>query len=372
MKIAIVSCFYPYRGGIAQFNANLYAVLSREHTVKAFNFSRQYPSLLFPGKTQYVTDKDTALAIDSERVLDSANPFTYYSTAKKVVAFEPDVIILRYWHTYFAPSMGYIARYATKRGYKVITIADNIVPHETHWFDTFFTKWFLKQNTALVTLSEAVRDDLVRLHPTAKHMMKRHPLYNHFGEKMPAEQARQQLHMDSNKKTLLFFGLIRDYKGLDLLLNAMNLLDDSYQLVIAGECYGSFDSYQRQIDTNKNKQNIHLFQRYIDDSEVPMFFSAADVCVLPYKTATQSGIAAISYHFEVPLVITDTGGLKEMVETPHTGLVCESIDSESIARSIKQFFAEDKTTFIKGIQAERKALSWENFAQSLTEFIQSV
>ncbi len=372
MRIAIVSCFYPYRGGIAQFNANLYAVLNQEHTVKAFNFSRQYPSLLFPGKTQYVTDKDTALAIDSERLLDSANPFTYYTTAKKVVAFNPDVILLRYWHTYFAPSMGYIARYATKRGYKVITIADNIIPHEKHWFDKVFTKWFLKQNTAFITLSEAVQSDLLQLYPTAKQIMKRHPLYNHFGEKLSVKQARQQLKIDESKKTLLFFGLIRDYKGLDLLLEAMNLLDDTYQLVIAGECYGSFDTYQKQIDNNKNKDNIHLFQRYIDDSEVPLFFSATDVCVLPYKTATQSGIAAISYHFEVPLVITDTGGLKEMVETPNTGLVCKSIDSQSIAHTIKQFFAEDKALFIKGIQAEKKALSWENFAQSLIDFVQKV
>ena len=372
MKIAIVSCFYPYRGGIAQFNANLYAVLSQDHTVKAFNFTRQYPSLLFPGKTQYVTDNDTALAIESERTLDSANPITYYTTAKKVVAFEPDVILLRYWHTYFAPSLGYIARYATKRGYKVITIADNIIPHETHWFDTVFTKWFLKQNAAFVTLSEAVQSDLLRLHPTAKQIMKRHPLYNHFGEKIPVDKARQQLQIDEKKKTLLFFGLIRDYKGLDLLLNAMNLLDDSYQLIIAGECYGSFDHYQQQIDSNKNKQNIYLFHRYIEDSEVPLFFSATDMCVLPYKSATQSGIAAISYHFDVPLVITDTGGLKEMVETPNTGLVCQRIDSESIANTIEQFFDQDKTPFIRGIQAEKQALSWENFAYSLTNFIQSV
>ncbi len=372
MKIAIVSVFYPYRGGIAQFNANLYTELCKEHTVKAFNFSRQYPSILFPGKTQFVTDKDTAISIESEMILDSANPYTYYQTAQKVLEYEPDVLLLRYWHTYFSPSLGYIARYAKKRGVKVITIADNIIPHETHWFDTVFTKWFLKQNTAFVTLSEAVREDLLRLHPSANQMLKRHPLYNHFGDKIEATQAKLQLKLDVNKKTLLFFGLIRDYKGLDLLLDAMNRLDDNYQLLIAGECYGSFDSYQKQIDANKNKHNIHLFNRYIDDAEVPLFFSAADVCVLPYKTATQSGISAISYHFEVPLIITDTGGLKEMVETPNTGLVCQRIDAESIANTIEQFFAMDKEPFIQGIQTEKRALSWDNFATALSDFMQKV
>ncbi len=368
MRIAYLSTFYPFRGGIAQFNADLFEELSKNNEIKAFTFTRQYPDFLFPGKTQYVTEEDTATVIESFPVLDTANPFSYCSAAKEIGKYKPDVLIMKYWMSYLAPSLGWIAKQQKKKGCKVISILDNVLPHERNILDKPLTKWFLNQNSGFIAMSESVKQDLIDLYPNANYITKAHPLFNHFGNKKDSIEAKKTLGLDLDKKTLLFFGLIRDYKGLDLLIEAMNQLDDSYQLVIAGESYGSFDKYREQINRNKNIKNIKVFNTYISDAEVPLFFSAADVCVLPYKSATQSGISSIAYHFEVPLIITDTGGLKEVVENAGTGLVCASIDANAITNSIKQFYTEDSSKFIKGIQQQKEELSWRNFANALIEF----
>ncbi len=372
MKIAMLSTFYPFRGGIAQFNANLYETFKKDNDITAYTFTRQYPGFLFPGKTQYVTDEDNAILIDSIPILDTANPFSYKKAAKCIAKEKPDVLIMKYWMSYLAPSLGSVAKYLKKRGCKVITILDNVIPHEQKFFDKPLTTWFLKQNSGFVAMSESVRNDLYTLHPTAKSILKPHPLYNHFGDKVESRKSRELLGIDPDKKTILFFGLIRDYKGLDLLIDAVSLLDESYQLLIAGETYGSFDKYDELIKKANHPERIKVYNRYISDSEVPLFFSASNVCVLPYRSATQSGITSIAYHFELPLIATKTGGLGESIEKPGVGLMILEITPDSIADTITKFFKEDHSVFIGNIQKEKTLLSWDNFAASLLSFVEEL
>ena len=369
MKIAILSCFYPYRGGISQFNACLYSELSKNHIVKAFNFKRQYPEFLFPGKTQFVTADDEAVPVESESLLDTANPFSYISTYKTIRDWEPDLLIVRYWMSYFAPSLGYITR-KMKRHCKVISILDNVIPHEPRFFDTPLTRYFLKGSTGSVTLCEAVSRDLLEISPDARYTVIQHPLYSHFGEKKDRKEAERKLGLASGKKNILFFGLIRTYKGLDILLEAFNLLTEDYQLIIAGEPYGSFDKYQKIIDKSSGKERIFKNLKYIKDSEVTDYFSAADLAVLPYRSATQSGISSVSYHFEVPMIVTDVGGLKETIGDRGTGIVAAEGTPECISNEIIRYFndPEIKEGCISAIRVEKERLSWKTFAQRLEEF----
>ena len=369
MKIAILSCFYPFRGGISQFNACLYEELSKEHVVKAFNFSRQYPEFLFPGKTQYVTEDDEAVPVESESLLDTANPFSYARTYKAIRDWQPDLLIVRYWMSYFAPSLGYITR-KMQRHCKVISILDNVIPHEPHFFDAPLTRYFLKGSTGSVTMCDAVARELLDLKPEATYTVMQHPLYSHFGARKDRLEAEDKLGLVHGKKNLLFFGLIRTYKGLDILLEAFRMLPDEYQLIIAGEPYGSFEKYQKIIDSIPGKDRISMNLKYIKDSEVTDYFSAADVAVLPYRSATQSGISSVSYHFEVPMIVTDVGGLKETIGERGTGLVAPDCTPEAIYDEITRYFSDPriKNECIERIRQEKERLSWSTFARRLTEF----
>lgn len=373
MKIAILSCFYPYRGGISQFNACLFEELGKHHTVKAFNFSRQYPDFLFPGKTQYVTEDDNAVPVASERLLDTANPFSYGRTARAILDWKPDLVITRYWMSYFAPSLGYVTRRLRKHC-KVISVLDNVVPHEQRFFDTPLTKYFLTGSTGCVAMCRAVADDLLKLRPDAPYTIIQHPLYTHFGEKMQRGTAEKALGLESGKRNILFFGLIREYKGLDILLEAFAGLGKEYQLIIAGEPYGPFDKYQRIIDSIEDNGRIHTFLRYIRDSEVSAYFSAADVVVLPYRSATQSGISSVSYHFEVPMIVTDAGGLKETIGDRGTGIVVHGCSPDIVREAVGDFFADPaaRQEFIVNIRKEKERLSWKEFCRRLLEFSEKI
>ena len=371
MKIAILSCFYPYRGGISQFNACLYGELSKEHIVRAFNFKRQYPEFLFPGKTQFVTEDDEAVPVESTSLLDTANPFSYISTFKEIRDWNPDVLIVRYWMSYFGPSLGFVTR-MMKKHCKVVSILDNVIPHEPHFFDAPLTKYFLKGSNGCVTLCDAVSKDLLALKPDARYTVIQHPLYSHFGNKLPREEAERKLGLKEGRKNILFFGLIREYKGLDILLEAFKMLPgEDWQLIIAGEPYGSFEKYQKIIDSIPGKDRISLSLKYIKDSEVTDYFSASDVAVLPYRSATQSGISSVAYHFEVPMIVTDAGGLKETIGDRGTGLVSPEGNPEAICKEILRFFSRPsiKEECIRNIRIEKERLSWKTFARKLVDFI---
>lgn len=389
MRIAILSCFYPFRGGISQFNTYLLKELSKKHDVKAFNFKRQYPVILFPGKTQKVAQDDDALPVESISVLDTANPLTYGKTAKVIAEYGPDLLITRYWMSYFAPSLGSVTSKVAsilkkkgKSGFKAVAIADNIIPHEKHFFDIPLARFFVRRQSGIVTLSHSVEQELHQICPEAKSLTIPHPLYSNFGERTDTLEARKKLGMRGSdeeilsRKVLLFFGLIRDYKGLDLLLEAMPLLDGSYTLVVAGENYGSFEKYSQIINSERFapvRNNLILVNRYIPDGEVKVFFSAADVSVLPYRSATQSGISSISWNFDVPLITTPVGGLVESVGQAGTGMLTESVSAKGVADAVKKYFAENKKEeYLYNISRLKRELSWETFADKLETFVNTL
>ena len=311
--------------------------------------------------------------MESVSLLDTANPFSYISTYKAIRDWKPDVLIVRYWMSYFAPSLGYITR-RMKKHCKVISILDNVIPHEPRFFDTPLTRYFLTGSTGSVTLCEAVSEDLLKIKPDSDFTVIQHPLYSHFGLKKDREEAERELGLESGKKNILFFGLIRKYKGLDILLEAFGKLSEEYQLIIAGEPYGSFDPYQQIIDRLPGKDRIHSSLKYIKDSEVSKYFSAADLAVLPYRSATQSGISSVSYHFEVPMIVTDVGGLKETIGDRGTGLVAPEGTPDAIQKEIEKYFSDPAIAqeCIRNIRLEKERLSWKGFAERLIEFVEQL
>jgi len=369
MNIAYLSTFYPFRGGIAQFNAALYRQLEKNnHKINAYTFSTQYPNILFPGKTQFVEQGDNADAIPSKRVLNTVNPISYLTAATKIRKTNPDALIVKFWMPFFAPSLGAVAS-KMPNNTKTIAILDNVIPHEKRIGDIALTKYFLNQYDYFIAMSDVVANDLTTLKPKAKFQRLEHPLYDHFGAIIDKQIAREKLNVPKDKKVLLFFGFIRDYKGLDRLMRAMELLPADYHLLIAGEVYGEFDKYDKIISELKLSEMITKNVRYISDNEVPLFFSASDLCVLPYLSATQSGITAISTHFNLPLLATDTGGLKEIIGNNNLGMICQSAEPEILASSIANFFHQDSSEeYQKSFDFYKKKASWEFLADKILDF----
>ncbi len=385
MRIAYLSTFYPFRGGIAQFNASLFRELEKRHEVAAFTFTRQYPDLLFPGTTQYVTSSDRVDRIDAAQVLDTINPFSYFKTARAIQSFAPDLLVMKFWMPFFAPSLGTVAGRLRKRGTRVITILDNLIPHEKRLGDLALIRYFLRRNDGFIAMSKTVERDLKLFLPEvekrsadilsagetpalreSRYVLKPHPIYDHFGDAMASAEARDKLGLPRDKHLVLFFGFIRDYKGLDTLIRATAHLSNDYCVVIAGEMYGDFAKYDGLIEQVQVRQRCKLFIRYIDDTEVPAFFSAADVCVLPYKSATQSGIVQIAFNFNLPVIATDVGGLAEMVEENVTGLILRSHEPKDLADLIQKYFEQNlRETFSQNIAQRRHAYSWAGFAEAV-------
>jgi glycosyltransferase involved in cell wall biosynthesis len=367
MNIAYCSAFYPYRGGIAQFNARLFRALEARHNVRAYTFTRQYPSFLFPGKTQEVTPGDTADAIPAFRLLDSINPVTYFSTAKTILQNKPDVYISKFWIPFLAPSLGTVSYLVRKQGVPTIGILGNVLPHEQRPGDKLLARYFLNNHDAFIVMSAADADHLQELHPKATFIIKEHPVYDHFGDKVEKLHARQFLQIPNDKKVLLFFGFIREYKGLDIAIECLQYLPDDYILVVGGECYGNFEPYQQLIERLNLQHRVILHNRYIADSEVTTFFSASDVTLLPYKTATQSGITKISFHFEQPVIVTDVGGLKEAVAPNGTGMVAPIPSAEAVAKTVLQFFGHSYSPalYADAIRLYNAQHSWDSYAKAV-------
>jgi glycosyltransferase involved in cell wall biosynthesis len=373
MKIALLSAFYPYRGGISQFGAHVFRQLAKNHTVSAFTFKRQYPSVLFPGKTQLVTSEDLADKVPAPRLIDSINPLSFGATARKINEVQPEVLITQYWMPFLAPSMGSVAG-RVHRGTKKLALLHNALPHEAGVLDKVMLRYYLKKHDGFIVLSESVENDLKRLYPGDYPVCRLfHPLYDHFGEKMSQDDACKDLEIPVDKKVLLFFGLIRDYKGLDILIEALADLDSSYHLVIAGECYGDRTKYDAQIEENHLSERITFHEEYIPDNRVAAYFSAADLCVLPYRSATQSGITMISLHFNTPVLATQVGGLAESIEDGKTGILVKAANSTEVAKGIRRYFDEmDSSEVELNIDKVKQELSWENFGSRLSAFCKSL
>ncbi len=373
MKIVIVSPFYPFRGGLAQLNARLFTELSKNNEAKAVSFTTLYPGFLFPGKTQYLTEGDTAIEVPNERILSTVNPLSYFKTAKAINKFSPDVLLIPYWMSFFAPAYGTINRLINKKT-KIVSLVHNAKSHERTLIETALAKYFLNSCDGFIVMSEPVKADLKKLIADPEILLLPHPLYDHYKEKTGRQEACRQLGIDPEKKNLLFFGFIRKYKGLDILIEAMRYLNAGYQLIIAGECYGDFGEYRKIIDNSPLKNNIKVFEQYIPDEMVTLLFSAADVLVLPYRSATQSGVVAIAYQLEIPIIATDVGALGEVVRTADTGIVVKEPVPEQLSEAIETYFSEPEkhSVYLQNIKKEKKNLSWESFTGKLEYFFKNL
>ena len=368
LKIAFLSVFHPFRGGIAQFNTELFKALESTSEIKAFNFTTQYPAFLFPGKSQYVDETDIAPNFKAPRFLSSVNPLSFLKTSKEINSFSPDVLISSYWMPFFGPSLGMVCKKVNKKTL-IISIVHNAIPHEKRWSDKLLSSFYFKQQQGFVTMSETVESDLKSLIPSAITMLRPHPLYAQFGERKDKTKIRSKFSVKKGQKVLLFFGFIRKYKGLDLLLEALRYCDENAVVLITGECYGDFSEYQRVIDDNNLSKRVICNIRYIPDSEVSEIFSVSDICVLPYRTATQSGIASIAKFYELPMVVTPVGELPNEVVSSETGIVCKSLSPEDLADGINQCLGNLDKYSIQ-LKAEKSTHNWTNFASELSEFIQ--
>ena len=373
-KVILVGTAYPFRGGIAAFNERLASCFQKQgYEVEIWTFTVQYPNFLFPGKTQLSTEPEPqGLAI--QRVLNSVNPFNWIKVGRRLRKAAPDLVVMRYWIPYMAPSHGVVARMARKnKKTKVAAVLDNVIPHEKRFGDTLLTKYFLRSIDAGVTMARAVMEDARRLAPGLKTDYCPHPLYDHFGDKVSRAEALDFLKIDPQPRYLLFFGIIRDYKGLDLLLQAMadeRLLEKDVKAIVAGEFYNNDEKYHALEKQLGLEDRIIWHSRFIPDNEVKFFFNAADIVVQPYKSATQSGVTQIAYHFDKPMLVTDVGGLKEMVPDG-VGYVTQT-DPKDIADALVEFFDHDREKmafFEERIREEKKKYAWERMVKAVSSVL---
>jgi len=368
MKIAIVGPAYPYRGGIANFSERLANEFQLEgDEVHLYTFKMMYPDFLFPGKTQYA-ETPIPFPLHISRKINSVNPFNWLHVGKAIRKENYDLILTAYSIPFLGPGLGTISRKAKAENTKIISIIHNLKPHEKRAGDDMLSAYFLNSFDAHLALSKRVEEDILerdKIHPVLFYP---HPLYDTFGKLMDKTEAQHMLNLSNDYKYILFFGLIRDYKGLDILLEAMGdekLKSEKIKLLVAGEFYGGEEKYRQIIQDKKIEDRVLLYNRFIPDNEVNRYFSAADLVVQPYKHATQSGITQIAYHFSKPMIVTNVGGLPETVPHDKVGLVCEP-NEKSLANAILTFYTEKKEqAFIANMEVEKSKYSWKGLVEKI-------
>jgi glycosyltransferase involved in cell wall biosynthesis len=365
--IVILGPAHPLRGGgLTSYNERLAREWQRMgHKVTIYSFSLQYPGFLFPGTTQY-SSEPAPTDLDIRVKVNSINPLNWIAVGRELKKLKPDIIIVRYWLPFMGPCLGTILRIAKKNKHtKVVCIADNVIPHEKRPGDTVFTKYFLKACDAFITMSEKVMTDLQQFVTHKPAQLVPHPLYDNFGEPVSKAAARAQLGIGNNERLLLFFGFIRQYKGLDILLDAMKLLQGkNIRLLVAGEFYEDAKPYHEQIARLGIADDLILKTNFITDSEVKYYLCAADVVVQPYRNATQSGVTPLAYHFEKPMIVTNVGGLPALVPHEEVGLVTEP-DAAALAKTILHYFELGENHFIPNLQREKEKYSWKKMVESI-------
>lgn len=378
MKIVLLGTAHPYRGGLASYNERLVRELLREgHDAEIVTFTLQYPGIFFPGRTQY-SDSPAPEGLKIRRVLNSVNPLSWLKTGRLIRKLKPDILIIKYWHPFMAPCFGTaarIARWNRNNITKVICIFDNVIPHEKTFIDRILTKYFTGSIDGAVVMSASVGDDLKTFRINIPVVLSPHPLYDNYGSPVSREDALKKLSLDSSYEYLLFFGFIRAYKGLDLLLNAFadnRFRNRKIKLIVAGEFYESDSPYRSIIAKHGISDDVILMDRFIREEEVAYLFSAAALVVQPYRSATQSGVTQIAYHFEKPMLVTDVGGLSEIVPDGKCGYVVKP-DPSAIADAINDFFsANRKNEFIKGVREEKAKFAWDRLTKSIFEIYKNL
>jgi glycosyltransferase involved in cell wall biosynthesis len=375
-KIVIIGPAHPLRGGgITTFNHRL----AKEFTQQGFDcsivsFSLQYPSFLFPGKSQY-SNEASPQGITIHTLINSINPLNWLKVGRQIKNWKPDIIIVRFWLPLMGPALGTILRQVKKnRHTKIICLADNVIPHEKRPGDQPFTRYFLKACDAFVTMSEKVLSDLRLFEKTKPAILVAHPLYDNFGEKVSKQEARKNLSINKDEKLVVFFGFIRHYKGLDMLLEAMadeRIKKQNIKLLIAGEFYEDETSYGRLIETYNLTDRIIVHNHFIADADVKNFICAADCIVQPYRNATQSGVTPLAYHFEKPMIVTAVGGLPDLVPHKKAGLVAQP-NPASIADAIVEYYSLGEDFFIPNVLEEKKKYSWQKLTAAITDLANSL
>lgn len=368
-KIILIGPAYPYRGGIADFSERLAHEFQQEgDEVELVTFTLQYPSFLFPGKTQYSTDeapRDLAIS----RRISSVNPVSWLRTARYICGRQPDLVIFAYWMAFMAPAFGFIASRLHRKGIRCVGLMHNMVPHEQSILDKLFAPYFVRQMDGFSALSRSVLADIDRFDKKGKpKTFCPHPLYDNFGPQVTREEAVGHLSLDEATRYILFFGLIRDYKGLDLLMEAFaasGLAKQNVRLLVAGEFYSGEERYMALEQSLGLQGAIVWDKRFIPNDEVKHYFAAADIVAQPYRTATQSGVTQIAYHFERPMLVTNVGGLAEIVPDGKAGYVVAP-EKEAIADALNDFFANHReATFTKGTRSEKCKYAWSNMTKAL-------
>lgn len=376
-SVIILGPAHPFRGGgITTFNERLATEFQQQgYSVTIYNFSLQYPAFLFPGKSQY-TDAPAPGHLKILQKVNSINPLNWVKVGNELRKLQPDLIVVRYWLPLMGPALGSILRRARKNKHtKIIAITDNVIPHEKRPGDTAFTRYFLQSCDAFITMSDKVMKDLRTMQTNKPAIQVPHPLYDNFGAAIGKADARKALGIDATAPVILFFGFIRKYKGLDILLEAMKLLqtknNSAPKLMIAGEFYENEQVYQQQIDALGIRDMLILKTGFIPDHEVKNYFCAADMVIQPYRNATQSGVTPLAYHFEKPMVVTNVGALPDYVPHEKVGLVAQP-DAASIAAAIEKYFSLGEDYFLPQLREEKKKYSWEVLVKEIVELKKNV
>ncbi len=371
-RIVLLGPSRPYRGGIAHFTEQMRRHLAaRGDEVLTVTFTRQYPAFLFPGRSQY---EDGADAGDALRLVDTLNPLSWRRTARRIRALAPDAVVIAYWMPFFAPAFAAIARALRRDGVRTVALLHNVIPHERHPGDAWLSRRFLKACDAYLVLSAAVERDVRALGIDGPMERVEHPVYNLFGAAPAPAEARRQLGLPADAEVLLFFGFIRAYKGLDVLLESLPAIvtrRPNALLVVAGESYEDVTPLQHQAAGAGVAGHVRLDVRYIPTDDVARYFAAADLVVQPYRSATQSGVAQIAFHFEKPLVVTDVGGLAEAVPHERAGFVVPPADAKALADAVVRYFEEDwRDRLTAGVREEKKKYSWDRLYEAMDRLIE--
>jgi D-inositol-3-phosphate glycosyltransferase len=378
MKFVLVGTAYPLRGGIAQFNATLVHTLrQRGHEVHVLTFSRQYPNLLFPGKSQKEEGAaPEGLDVGAEIMVDTINPWTWWKAAKRIREIKPDVVFYKYWMPFFAPCFGSISRWVRSTGARIIYICDNIIPHEHRPFDRALTRYLVGSGDAFVVMTRSVEDDLRTFNKDAEAALVPHPVYEHFGAPIPRDEALSRLAerglplVNEDRPLILFFGIIRPYKGLDILLRAMSRIikETGAGLIVGGEFYSGRKETLQLVSELGLEKDVYFVDGYVPNEDVGLYISASRVVVLPYRSATQSGIVQVAYQLDCPVIATDVGGLGEMIRHGETGFLVPPEDPAAVAAAVCRYLKEGlEGPMREAVRKEKGRFTWARMAAAVED-----
>ncbi len=367
-KVFIIGPAYPLRGGPAQFNENLCAELNKAgHDAQIISYSLQYPNFLFPGSTQYETSGKAPDGIKIHTLINTVNPFNWIKVARFIKKEKPDFILFRYWLPFFGPCLGTIGRLVRSKT-TVLALTDNIIPHEKRFGDKPFTNYFVKSCDGFIAMSKTVLNDISKFSTNKNKAYSPHPMYETYGASVSMEEARKKLNLNSSDKIILFFGLIRHYKGLDILMEAMDhqeIKKQNIKLLIAGEFYEDKQPYLELIQKHQLQDQVILHDKFIANEDVRYYFCASNLVAQTYRNATNSGVTMVGYFYEKPMLVTNVGGLAEIVPNEKCGYVVGTSVSEISEKMITYFSQNKEEEFTQNVRIEKKKYEWTEFINVL-------